>query len=500
MSGVRGYDNPDSTSSSSDDSANAFTQRRGQDGYDTDEMEIVPFNRRSKGPSHPGLASLKPSNKLYDRLMSYRYYRLIKTKHTRTHESTFRLHKLIRNLELSFKDSKFSGEDPILIFDFLSRFVEEADTLTMSEAQAFMALPQFLTGTARMQYRAARSGSRSGGLACWPEAVQYLLRTYATQGAIRDAIHHLRSLRQDDKESERTFATRVNEAVYRCGNVHEEDEKMTFYVDGLQQEIRTVVARHREHSFRDEMTFELLVQFAQDEGDAVRSRNASSLGTRGAATTNASVPGILRTPRRATAPTARQIAFLEPSGSTPDASSRAASAALEAGELNALYEGDTGASDITSQLPSTLQDEAIPESITDAELQELVNQQLLFMDKARNPYPRARTPPRIRPPAIAHENPKQTNRIGWPDRLQQLICHACYARGHIMPNCTLPVTDMATVVSNYEKLSAVEHTRVPPQFYHRALRFVDPTGGEPPQPKDSGDDQKMSQKTSKGVP
>ena len=98
MSGVRGYENPDSTSSSSDDSANASAQRRGQDGYDTDEMEIVPFNRTSQGPSHPGLASLKPSNKLYDRLISYHYYRLIKTNQTRMHESTFRLHKLIRNL------------------------------------------------------------------------------------------------------------------------------------------------------------------------------------------------------------------------------------------------------------------------------------------------------------------------------------------------------------------------------------------------------------------
>ena len=77
MSGIRGYDNPYSTSSSSDDSANASTQRRGYGGDDTDEMDIVPFNQRSKGPSHPGLASLKPSNKLYDRLMSYRYYRLI---------------------------------------------------------------------------------------------------------------------------------------------------------------------------------------------------------------------------------------------------------------------------------------------------------------------------------------------------------------------------------------------------------------------------------------
>ena len=128
-------------------------------------------------------------------------------------------------------------------------------------------------------------------------------------------------------------------------------------------------------------------------------------------------------------------------------------------------------------------------------MQELVNQQLLFMDRTRNAYPCVRTLPRIRPPAITHENPKENSRIGWPDRLQQLICNACYyARDHIMPNCKLPVTDMATVVSNYEKLSAIERTRVPPQFYHRALRFVDPTGGKPSQPEGVGDDQKNESK------
>ena len=103
----------------------------------------------------------------------------------------------------------------------------------MIEAQAFMVLPQFLTGTAKTQYRAAQREPRSRYLACWPEEVQYFLRTYANQGAIRDAVQQLRGLRQDDNEGERAFVARINEAAYRCGNFHEKDEKITFYVDEL---------------------------------------------------------------------------------------------------------------------------------------------------------------------------------------------------------------------------------------------------------------------------
>lgn len=45
-----------------------------------------------------------------------------------------------------------------------------------------------------------------------------------------------------------------------CGNVHNEDKKMTVFVDGLDNSIRTVVARFRDNESRYEITFERLVQ------------------------------------------------------------------------------------------------------------------------------------------------------------------------------------------------------------------------------------------------
>ena len=82
----------------------------------------------------------------------------------------------------------------------------------------------------------------------------------------------LRMTRQSTTEDENAYAARINQATYRCANIHSEDEKMTFYVDGLMPNIRTTVARFRENEFRQDMTFERLIQIAKDEGDEALAR------------------------------------------------------------------------------------------------------------------------------------------------------------------------------------------------------------------------------------
>ena len=46
---------------------------------------------------------------------------------------------------------------------------------------------------------------------------------------------------------------------------------MTFFVDGLQPELRKTIARYREDQ-QHELTLERLVHHAQNEGDALRAR------------------------------------------------------------------------------------------------------------------------------------------------------------------------------------------------------------------------------------
>lgn len=83
------------------------------------------------------------------------------------------------------KDFKLSGEDPILIFYFFSRLVQEADTLDMSEGKPMVGIPHMFTKTATFEYRSTSSVNRVDGLSYWPEAVQYFLPTYATKSKIR---------------------------------------------------------------------------------------------------------------------------------------------------------------------------------------------------------------------------------------------------------------------------------------------------------------------------
>ena len=142
----------------------------------------------------------------------------------------------------------------------------------MSEAQAYIAVPYFLRGHAEQQFNAVRgsSSAREGGVTCWPEAVQYLLRSYAKSSAIRGAILDLRDTRQRPGETETGFSTRLNTAFYRCGNVHTSEEKATIFVDGLDPVIKTIVEYRREETRR--MSYLELVQYARAEGDSNRAR------------------------------------------------------------------------------------------------------------------------------------------------------------------------------------------------------------------------------------
>lgn len=64
--------------------------------------------------------------------MSYHYYSLMNTSTLRTHQSTNRLDNTLKKIELTMRDHKFSSEDNILVFDFLNRVVDEANTLGMN--------------------------------------------------------------------------------------------------------------------------------------------------------------------------------------------------------------------------------------------------------------------------------------------------------------------------------------------------------------------------------
>lgn len=83
----------------------------------------VSFFRRIEGDVHTGIETLVPYYERYDRLMSFRDYCLADTTTNRSWKTTTRLHRRLKNIKSWRKDFKISGEDPILILDFLNSFV-----------------------------------------------------------------------------------------------------------------------------------------------------------------------------------------------------------------------------------------------------------------------------------------------------------------------------------------------------------------------------------------
>lgn len=73
---------------------------------------------------------------------------------------------------------------------FVAKIVHEFDTQEMNEAQAIRLLPEFLGGLALRQFTSVSqtTGTHHGKVVVWPEAVHWLLRCFATDEDIRQAV------------------------------------------------------------------------------------------------------------------------------------------------------------------------------------------------------------------------------------------------------------------------------------------------------------------------
>lgn len=75
---------------------------------------------------------IKPSDQTFDRLMNYPYCQYMNKSHFRLSDGSNSLHEQEKMFLATLEYTRFSGDDPIMVFDFLTRFVEEADTLSVS--------------------------------------------------------------------------------------------------------------------------------------------------------------------------------------------------------------------------------------------------------------------------------------------------------------------------------------------------------------------------------
>lgn len=65
------------------------------------------------------------------------------------------------------------------------------------------------------------------------------------------------------------FPARLKDAVYRCGNVNDGVDKVTFFINFSSPSIRTIIACYWENQPRSTLMYNVLVQLARDEGESI---------------------------------------------------------------------------------------------------------------------------------------------------------------------------------------------------------------------------------------
>ncbi len=427
---------------SSDDESDYYGDRHRYEleSSDEDEMSKIPFYSRDKGPRYPGLTAIRPADPDFDRLLNYRYYRLIRREQRRDANTMLEASKRLKALTLALGDCKFNGQDPVQVLGFLTRLTEEADLNGMSESQIYAILPRFLSGSAEIQFRASRSNSHMGGVKCWAEAVQYLLSTYATPSAIRQAVQQLLDTKQRANEDEADYSARLSAAIHRCGNAYDESRKMTFFINGLNPEIQPIVARHRERTPRRELRYEHLVQFARDEGQSSRARS----GVHRQPTSRTQLPG----PRKSEKHSVHFLDSRDIMGQDIQSQQLLYTDTNEFGYPNSMHDS-IATNDLPSTEATTIQDYPGSEHV-------------MFTRNVK--------------PSRLHHSDGRTNfsRPGWQTK-QRVVCYQCYALdSHIAPDCDIQLAQLPLIISNYEKLPADGRDRVPRTAYNLAKQFTLP--------------------------
>ena len=97
------------------------------------------------------------------------------------------------------RHNTITGDGGVLVLDILAKLVQAFETQEINEGQAIRLLPVFYGAIALRQYISVSQtgGSHHGKISVRLQAVQWLLRSFATDGAIRQAVLHCYKYKSD---------------------------------------------------------------------------------------------------------------------------------------------------------------------------------------------------------------------------------------------------------------------------------------------------------------
>ena len=226
--------------------------------------------------TYPGLKVIRPLNDHFTRALSYKTYRLRKKDNSYNDEIAQGLSKTARKLKHVMTVPLFDGVDSIAVLAFLKNYKFACDETGVSEGAALPLMKYFMAGEAKdtmLSYVGRGTGFADtepgvDAINSYPEAVQWLLITYARESVLQVAYREVATMTQRQGDSENEYALRLRKAALRCGDAFTERNLIATYIEGLGHASHHVI--REDVALNPRMTFQEIRMKAQSLGDTQR--------------------------------------------------------------------------------------------------------------------------------------------------------------------------------------------------------------------------------------
>lgn len=411
--------------------------------------------RRLRRRLRKTLTELNPSNQRFRKVLSYKNYRLLNRNPSEKGKIRRRVASWTKRMSTSVR--KFDGTDPISVLQFLAKFKRAADNNAIPEGGAKLVLRNFLEGRVAYAFEASLDidvvSSDSSGIRSWPEAVHWLLQTYAKDAFIYKVVTDIRALKQRDQETEYDFGHRVLTTFSRIPGVYSQADQVTTFVEGLNEAVAAGVTRDRQVSPDKYISLQEVMDLANSHGIVDRVRRPES--------------------RKVLKPT-RGVHLLEKgsssntsSGITPmsyETNNSVAALAVEHGTGTSPPSTPTYSTYPTSELTNIGANESTSQGYTTVTALPIVSNQNANMASYAQPYRPGWIDRGNRQHAVKASNPMQEQNA--QPQSDTRSCFFCASLSHYVPDCPF-VTEAVRMEArkNIAEATPQQRNRLPKWTY-----------------------------------
>jgi len=208
-----------------------------------------------------------PLHKVGDNLLNtvtdWHSYRLDNQNQTFTSRMRLRITQDRKKLLVSMDRVRFDGTKPAELFSFLRRFFRACNDSNDWKGEALYLLGSFLTGAAATRFNKIlpdTAGHIPGRtVASFPEAVLWLLFTYADSITLNPAVSDVHRASLGVHEVPDAFAARLRDLRWACGNVYGEDRLKMAFIQGLPKHLQVEAQQYNlqftEHTLQQLLSF-----------------------------------------------------------------------------------------------------------------------------------------------------------------------------------------------------------------------------------------------------